>query len=115
MLPTLIRFYGLKARGIVQSWAQLKHLQDKHGFPAGRLLSPQVRAWTEEEVAAWLETRPTDKTAPRGMASPEFRAARDARIISDVSRLETQPTGEVRPRHQKSAQVETEAAQGEAS
>jgi hypothetical protein len=48
MLPTLIRFYGLKARGIVQSWAQLKHLQDKHGFPAGRLLSPQVRAWTEE-------------------------------------------------------------------
>jgi predicted DNA-binding transcriptional regulator AlpA len=68
MLPTFIRFNDLKARGIAKSWAQLGHLQKHHGFPAGRLLSPQIRAWTEEEVADWLATRPTDKAPLRGAA-----------------------------------------------
>ena len=75
MLPTFIRFQDLKARGIAKSWTQLGHLQKHHGFPEGRLLSPQIRAWTEEEVAAWLKTRPTAKAPLRGAAlavSPEL-------------------------------------------
>jgi predicted DNA-binding transcriptional regulator AlpA len=68
MLPTFVRFNVIKERGIAKSWAQLKHLQKNHGFPAGRLLSPQIRAWTEEEIAEWLASRPTEKAPLRGAA-----------------------------------------------
>jgi hypothetical protein len=69
MLPTFIRFQDLKARGIVASWPQLLNLQRKAGFPSGRMLSAQVRAWTEEEIAEWLNSRPTEKTPVRGIAA----------------------------------------------
>ena len=76
MIPTFIRFDELKARGIADSWAQLASLQKHQGFPPGRLLSPQVRAWTEQEVADWLDNRPTDKAPPRGVAKKRAEASR---------------------------------------
>jgi|RhiMethySRZTD1v2_1073278.scaffolds.fasta_scaffold2847803_1 predicted DNA-binding transcriptional regulator AlpA len=63
-IPTFLRFNELKARGIVDSWAQLARLQEANGFPAGRLLGSRIRAWTEEEIASWLENRPTAKQVP---------------------------------------------------
>jgi integrase len=51
MLPTFIRFHDLYERGIAKSWPQLKNLQDKYGFPKGRLIGANTRAWTENE---WL-------------------------------------------------------------
>jgi predicted DNA-binding transcriptional regulator AlpA len=78
MVPTFLRFSDLKARGIAKSWAQLGLLQKNHGFPAGRLLSPQIRAWTEEEVAEWLAGRPIEKAPLRG-------AARVATEIAEVA------------------------------
>lgn len=63
-----LRFSDLQARNIVKSWPQLKRLTDKYGFPKGRMISPNVRAWTENEVDGWIESRPTAGPAPKGVA-----------------------------------------------
>jgi hypothetical protein len=63
-LKTLLRFSDLKARGIARSWAQLARLQRTSGFPAGRMLSANIRCWDEAEVEIWWESRPTDNPRP---------------------------------------------------
>ena len=50
----LLRFPDLVDRGIVNSRMTLKRLIDNQGFPTGRLITPNSRAWTEEEVNAWV-------------------------------------------------------------
>ena len=60
MLPRHVRFNDLRDRGIVKSWAQLKNLVEKCGFPCGQMLSPNARVWREDEVLAWLDSRPVD-------------------------------------------------------
>lgn len=57
-LPTFLRFKDLKARGIVQSWPQLGRLIRDQNFPLGTMLGVNTRAWTEDEVAAWIGSRP---------------------------------------------------------
>jgi predicted DNA-binding transcriptional regulator AlpA len=65
----LFRFVDLKANGVAKSWPQLYRMIELYGFPAGRLLSPQVRVWTDTEIDAWLATRPVRAdAAPRGVA-----------------------------------------------
>jgi len=61
-LPSCIRFFDLKDRRMVNSWAHLKSLQDRFGFPAGRLVG-HCRIWTEQEVADWFASRPTEPKA----------------------------------------------------
>ena len=73
MLPTYIRFRDLKERGIVDSWPQLKFMIDNYGFPAGRLASPQVRIWSEDEVADYLANPPFLPARLRGDRSPQSR------------------------------------------
>jgi hypothetical protein len=63
-VTVLVRFKGLVARGFVNSWPQLRRLQEHHSFPEGRMLSPGVRVWTEAELDAWFETRPTSNNGP---------------------------------------------------
>lgn len=60
-LPHYVRFRDLRASGIADSWQQLFRLIEDNGFPCGRLLSPNVRAWTIDEVRQWLATRPTER------------------------------------------------------
>jgi hypothetical protein len=36
----------------------MQRLIDLENFPEGRWLSPNCRAWTEDEIAAWLASRP---------------------------------------------------------
>jgi predicted DNA-binding transcriptional regulator AlpA len=60
----LLRFADLKKRGVATSWAQLKRLQETQAFPAGKMLSPNARAWPEEEVDAWWKSRPTKNGRP---------------------------------------------------
>ena len=74
-IPTFIRFHDLYERGIAKSWPQLKNLQDKYGFPKGRLIGGNTRAWSEEEIAAWLESRPTDSVPLKGAAKRNAGAA----------------------------------------
>lgn len=54
-----LRYPDLVAQGIVRSKMTLHRLIRDHGFPPGRLLTPNCRAWDEDEVAAWIATRPT--------------------------------------------------------
>jgi predicted DNA-binding transcriptional regulator AlpA len=60
----LLRFADLKERGITNSWPQLKRLQTLHNFPLGRMLSPQIRAWTEAEIDKWIDSRPVENAQP---------------------------------------------------
>jgi hypothetical protein len=61
--PILLRFADLKARGIVQNWPTLLRWIACENFPPGKMLGPNTRAWTDAEVAAWLESRPAPRNA----------------------------------------------------
>jgi hypothetical protein len=83
-MTILLRFRDLKDRGIVHSWPQLKRLQEFHGFPLGRMLSPNIRAWTEDEVDAWIKSRPIENTRPlQGAPKARARARRDRKATED--------------------------------
>jgi hypothetical protein len=45
-VPKFLRFCDLQDRGLVQSYAGLRHLQIHESFPLGRLLGPSTRVWT---------------------------------------------------------------------
>jgi hypothetical protein len=55
----LWRFKDLKAAGIVNSPMTLKRLIDSGRLAAGRLISPNARAWTDEEIEAFIASAPT--------------------------------------------------------
>jgi hypothetical protein len=63
-MTVLLRFADLIERGIVNSWPQLKRLQQLHGFPLGKMLSPNIRAWTEAEIDEWIGSRPVENVQP---------------------------------------------------
>jgi predicted DNA-binding transcriptional regulator AlpA len=54
----LLRFTDLVDRGIVNSRMTLKRLIDAQGFPPGDLITPNARAWDEDEVDTWIASRP---------------------------------------------------------
>jgi hypothetical protein len=83
MLPTYLRFRDLKARGIANSWPYLKSLIEDHGFPPGKLVSPQIRLWDENSVSAWIESRPVEPAPPRG--EPARRVARKAARLQQLT------------------------------
>jgi hypothetical protein len=57
-----LRFADLKARGIVGNWVTLKRWVEREGFPPGIQLAPHTRAWREDEIEAWLASRPVKRT-----------------------------------------------------
>jgi len=63
-----LRFPDLRDSNIAKSWAQLKRLIDNYGFPPGRMISPNIRAWTDVEVDEWVQSRPTAGPALKGAA-----------------------------------------------
>jgi predicted DNA-binding transcriptional regulator AlpA len=65
MSTILIRFSDLFERKIVKNWPTLKRWVEREGFPPGKMIGPNTRAWTEEEVNEWLASRP-DANATRG-------------------------------------------------
>ena len=77
-MTVLLRFADLKGNGVVNSWPQLRRLIELHDFPRGRLLSPNVRAWTSAEIDEWLATRPTDPSPARGAAKAKQQARKAA-------------------------------------
>lgn len=68
-MPTkFVRFPVLQQRGIVKSWPMLKRRIERDGFPPGRMLGANTRAWSESEIEQWLDSRPLAGPAPRGAA-----------------------------------------------
>ena len=79
-----LRFPDLVARGLVRSWPALRIKVRDQGFPPGRMLGPNTRAWTVEEIEAFEDSRPVAGPAPRGAARnprgrPRKRAAEQPR------------------------------------
>jgi hypothetical protein len=54
----VFRLDDLISLGVVARWEQLRHLQDKQGFPPGRTLTPGTRFWTATEIVDWINSRP---------------------------------------------------------
>lgn len=52
-----LTFKDLQSLGIVSNWPTLGRMIEGSGFPAGIRLSASKRAWSEDEVKAWLATR----------------------------------------------------------
>jgi predicted DNA-binding transcriptional regulator AlpA len=89
MTTVLMRFAMLKARGIVNSWPQLKRLQRDHDFPLGRMLSPNIRAWTEAEIDKWIASRPVENTRPLQGEPKRRRAAAESRTAAAAAAAES--------------------------
>jgi hypothetical protein len=78
-VPQLLRHADLVARGITTSWARTRHLQTHEGFPLGKLLGPNSRVWSVDEILAWWNSRPSgvsDHVAARAEKSVAARAAK---------------------------------------
>lgn len=54
-MQKLLRFKDLKERGIVSNRVTLSRRIKDQGFPPGFLLGPNSRAWTEDEIEAYVE------------------------------------------------------------
>ena len=67
MLETLLLFDDIRERKLARNWNTLNRWIKDHGFPPGRLIG-RNRVWTEPEVLAWIESRPTGKARLRGRA-----------------------------------------------
>jgi hypothetical protein len=60
MISRQLRYGDLRARGIVKNRVTLANWIQNHGFPTGRLVGPNTRLWSEDEVEAWLASRPSE-------------------------------------------------------
>jgi predicted DNA-binding transcriptional regulator AlpA len=85
-----LRFRNLKERQIVDSWPQLRNLVEKQGFPPGRMLGLNTRAWDEDnEVEPWLASRPIAGPEPRGAAKAGRGRPRKAETAAGKASPET--------------------------
>jgi predicted DNA-binding transcriptional regulator AlpA len=75
-LEELLRFKDLRRLGVVSSWAQLKFMQKKYGFPAGLLLGANSRAWRASEIERWLADCPTEPSPQVMERAEKSRRAR---------------------------------------
>jgi hypothetical protein len=53
-----LRYADLHASGVVNNRVTLSNWIRDLGFPAGQLTGPNTRTWGEDEVDAWVRSRP---------------------------------------------------------
>ncbi len=68
-----LRYSDLVECGIVNNRATLYRWIRQHGFPAGVLLGPNSRAWPEDAVVRWLESRSTEDDRVRALGQGQAR------------------------------------------
>ena len=68
-MSKFLRFKDLRDRGIVSNRVTLSRWIKGQGFPRGILLGPNSRAYAEDQVEEWLETRAAEPEAPDVLAS----------------------------------------------
>ena len=66
----LWRFSDLKARGLVNSRAQLKLMVELYGFPPGKMLTPNARVWVADEVDCVLRV-PNERVERRQLSASQ--------------------------------------------
>ena len=85
----LWRFSDLRARGLVNSRAQLKLMVELYGFPPGKMLTPNARVWVADEVIAYYESRTSElkdvSFLHRNDAKPKGRRGRPSKSRRDAS------------------------------
>jgi predicted DNA-binding transcriptional regulator AlpA len=54
-----VDYHWLVRQGVFNSRMTLWRAIRDHGFPPGILITPNRRAWTEDEVDTWIASRPT--------------------------------------------------------
>ncbi|RUX27240.1 hypothetical protein EOA13_21230 [Mesorhizobium sp. M7A.F.Ca.US.011.01.1.1] len=57
-MTTFLRFKDLQSRGIVQNWPTLLDWVKFEGFPPGRYFGANTRVWADDEIEAWVASRP---------------------------------------------------------
>ena len=72
-----LRFYDLVALGLVKNRPTLRNWIRDRGFPRGQLTGPNSRTWGEDEVQAWIDSRPT---GPKGVPIVKARRGRPPKI-----------------------------------
>jgi predicted DNA-binding transcriptional regulator AlpA len=82
----LLRFRDLRSRGVVLNRVTLANRIKNDGFPPGRMLGPNERAWTDQEIDDWIASRPVAGPVPRGAAGT--RRGRPPRKIPAITGLE---------------------------
>jgi len=70
-LEEFYQYRELQKARIVNNRASLSYKIKHQGFPVGRLLGPNTRAWTKNEIEAWLASRPKGKVSRS--VTPEAR------------------------------------------
>jgi predicted DNA-binding transcriptional regulator AlpA len=74
MLLRRLRCRDLVALGIVTNRVTLGNWIRDRGFPPGQLTGPNSRTWTEDEVQAWLDSRPSAPKPAPSAKKPRGRA-----------------------------------------
>jgi len=74
-IDKLLRYSDLKAAGVVNNRVTLARLIKSQGFPPGKLLGPNTRAWPENEIDRWLASRPTVRAPDTTPRERRFTAA----------------------------------------
>jgi hypothetical protein len=69
----LLSFKDLREREIIGNWPMLKRRIANDDFPVGRMIGPNTRRWTEEEVEKWIKSRPIAGPALKGVAAKNRR------------------------------------------
>jgi predicted DNA-binding transcriptional regulator AlpA len=75
-MTVLLRYRNLVARGVVRNRMTLKRRIKLDGFPPGRMTGPNERTWTEDEVDAWVNSRPIEGPKLKGAAKRNRELAR---------------------------------------
>jgi hypothetical protein len=57
--PVFVAYSGLRERGIVYSRVHLRRLIARGFFPAPVQISPNRVAWRAEDLASWMQSRPS--------------------------------------------------------
>src|SRR5262249_52782168 len=87
-----LRFSDLVARGIVNNRVTLSNWIATCGFPPGRLIGPNTRAWTDSEVAEWLTSRPSENATPKRGAVRKNLEAHHAECNADNPTISQAPS-----------------------
>jgi predicted DNA-binding transcriptional regulator AlpA len=79
-----LRYRDLVALGIVNNRPCLTKWIKKLGFPPGQLTGPNSRTWGEDEIQAWLDSRPTAPKKPYAVRKGRRGRPRKAVIASEL-------------------------------
>jgi hypothetical protein len=81
-----LRYTDLVDRGILNNRQTLKNWIKQQGFPAGRLIGPNSRAWSAVEIERWLDSRPVHRrpTKPKGKRKTRKHVSQETQNPAEV-------------------------------